>query len=97
MVYSIGKSNFSDTEITFIPALIIIVLFFMEIIWAYKSLFKNEIFCVAFIQGPASYNSYVFIAITLLYINSDVMPVISLITVFLVMTTNIASVFVLDI
>ncbi|WP_330924336.1 AEC family transporter [Candidatus Sororendozoicomonas aggregata] len=96
MVFSITKADYSEIDISFIPVLIIIVLLLMLGIWGLKPLFKSERFWVAFIQGSVRYNSYVFIVITLLYTDSNVMPFISLITAFLVMTTNVVSVFILN-
>ncbi len=97
MVSSIGRANFDETtDFSFIPVLVFIVIFFVACIWLAKPLFKSEGFWVAFIQGGVRYNSYVFIAITLFYVDDDVMPVIALITAFLVMTTNVISVFILN-
>ncbi|AZQ64046.1 AEC family transporter [Flammeovirga pectinis] len=96
MVYSISKSNFSEIDLSFIPILVLIILGIMGVIWLLKPFFKNERFWVVFIQGAVRYNSYVFIVVTLLYVNTEVMPIIALITAFLVMTTNIVSVFILS-
>ncbi|MCV6589521.1 MAG: AEC family transporter [Marinobacterium sp.] len=96
MVYSIGTADLSNTDYSFIPVLIILVLIFISVIWIGKPFFKDQGFWVAFIQGAVRYNSYVFIAVTLLYISTDVMPVIALITAFLVLTTNVISAFILN-
>lgn len=97
MVSSIGRADFnSTTDFSYIPILISIVIVFVALIWLSKPLFKDEGFWVAFIQGGVRYNSYVFIAVTLFYVDEDVMPVIALITAFLVMTTNVISVFILN-
>lgn len=97
MIYSIGRADFNETtHFAFIPVLIAIVIVFVALIWIAKPLFQNEAFWAAFIQGAVRYNSYVFIAVTLFYVDEDVMPVIALITAFLVMTTNVISVFILN-
>lgn len=49
---------------------------------------------MAFIQGAVRYNSYVFIGLTFYYVDRNVMPIVALITAFLVITTNVISVFI---
>ncbi|QGP53249.1 Membrane transport protein [Piscirickettsia salmonis] len=69
----------------------------MAVIWLLKPFFKDQQLWVAFIQGSVRYNSYVFIGVTFYYIGQDVMPIIALITAFLVVTTNVISVAILNI
>ncbi len=96
IVYSIAKTDFHHTNITFIPVLISIILIFVRIIWLTRAFFKDKNFWVAFLQGSIKYNSYVFIGVVLYYIKEDTMPIIALITAFMIMTTNIISVFILN-
>ena len=98
MIFSISTANLQNTHASlFIPALISIVLLVMLFIWLSKPLFKDIPFFVSFIQGAVRYNSYVFISVTVFYIGYSVMPIIALITAYLVITTNVVSVFLLNI
>ena len=97
VIYSISTSNIEKAHaITFIPALMIIVIFLMFIIWLFRSRFKDSPFFLSFIQGAVRYNSYVFIGVTVFYIGRQAMPIIALITAYLVITTNVISVILLN-
>lgn len=96
MVKSITLADFSGISYDFIIVLIAIVLLFIAGIWLLKPLFRQTAFWVVFAQGAVRYNSFIFIPVTYLYVGQGVAPIIALITACLVMTTNIISVYLLN-
>ncbi len=97
MIYSISISAIEKAHaLTFIPILIGIIILLMFIIWLFRKQFKNMPFFISFIQGAVRYNSYVFIGVTVFYMGRQTMPIIALITAYLVITTNVISVILLN-
>lgn len=97
MIYSISISAIKKAHaLTFIPVLIGIIILLMFIIWLFRKQFKNIPFFISFIQGAVRYNSYVFIGVTIFYMGRQTMPIIALITAYLVITTNVISVILLN-
>ena len=96
MIYSISKANFEHTNSSFVFVLITIVVFITSIIWLIKPRVESQYFWISFLQGSIKYNSYVFIGVSLYYLNEGVVPVIALITAVMVITTNVITVFVFN-
>ena len=96
LIKSIAFADFSDISFTFIPILIMIIIGFVAIMWMCKPLFSNTDFWVVFVQGAIRYNNYIFIGVTYLYVGQHVTAIIALIIAFLIMSTNIMSVYFLN-
>ena len=77
--------------------LISTVIAITAIIWLAKPLFKQTAFWLVFTQGAVRHNSYVFIGVAIYYIGEQIMPIVVLITLFLVITGNLISILLLDI
>lgn len=98
MVEDISTANIGNIHATrFVPLLIMIVLSVMFVVWLLRFIFRDKDFFVSFIQGCVRYNSYVFIGVSLFYLGHNTMPIIAVITPFMIITTNIVSVILLNV
>lgn len=96
MISDIGQANIKDINISFVVVLIVAVLFLSIVITVFRRSFKKRSIFVVFLQGAIRYNSYIFIGISTGVFGKRVMPIIAIITIVLVITTNIISVYALN-
>ena len=97
IIYDISQANLNNINPLFIVVLVSVVVLITALICLVKPLFKQTSFWLVFAQGSVRYNSYIFIGVTVYYIGRQTMPIIALITAFLVIAGNVVSVFLLDI
>lgn len=97
IILDISRTSLSGINLLFIVVLIATVVSITAIIWLAKPLFRQTSFWLVFTQGAVRHNSYVFIGVAIYYIGEQIMPIVVLITLFLVITGNLISILLLDI